>query len=106
MSRTTAWGRTAQLPNLQFVTFGVRIEPRGTRRTAALNTIDLRVEKTFATARRGRIGVFGDVFNLGNQGIPDPAMRRPVVEFSGPSFGQPMFWLSPRTLRAGVRVSF
>jgi hypothetical protein len=101
----SAWGRTAQFSNLQFVTFGVRIEPRGTRRTAALNTLDLRVEKTFTTGR-GRIGVFGDVFNVGNQGIPDPAMRRPVVEFSGPSFGQPMFWLSPRTLRAGVRVSF
>jgi hypothetical protein len=101
-----AWGRTAQFPTAQFVTFGVRIEPRGTRRTAALNTVDLRVEKSFALPREGRAGVFADVFNLGNQGIPDPSARRPVIEFSGPSFGRPQFWLSPRTLRAGVRLSF
>ena len=101
----SAWGRAVQFPNL-FVTFGVRIEPRGTRRTEALNTLDLRIEKTFPVVRSSRLGVFADVFNLGNQGIPDPSARRPVFEISGPSFGQPQFWLSPRTLRAGLRLSF
>jgi hypothetical protein len=102
-----AWGRTAQfLPSVQFVTFGVRIEPRGTRRTPALSTVDFRIEKTFNRTRPGKIGVFADVFNLNNQGIPDPTARRPVVELSGSSFGLPQFWLSPRTLRAGVRMSF
>jgi len=56
--------------------------------------------------RSSRLGVFADVFNLGNQGIPDPSARRPIFEISGPSFGQPQFWLSPRTLRAGLRLSF
>ena len=101
----SAWGRAVQFPNL-FVTFGVRIEPRGTRRTEALNTLDLRIEKTFPVVHGSRLGVFADVFNLGNQGIPDPSARRPVFEISGPSFGQPQFWLSPRTLRAGLRLSF
>lgn len=102
----SAWGRTAQLPGLQFVTFGVRMEARGTRRTRALNTLDLRIEKTVRVAPGTQLGVFADVFNVGNQGVPDPSARRPVTELSGPSFGQPMFWLAPRILRAGVRVSF
>lgn len=102
----SAWGRTVRFPNIQFVTFGVRIEPRGTRRTGALNTVDLRLEKTLPIGGARQIGVFADAFNVNNQGIPDPSMRRPVIEFSGPSFGQPQFWLAPRTLRIGARVSF
>jgi hypothetical protein len=100
-----AWGRTVAVPG-QFVTFGVRVEPRGTRRTPALNTLDLRVEKTFTFGQDGRIGVFADMMNLTNQGIPDPSFRRPVVTFSGPSFGQPQFWLPPRIVYAAVRASF
>jgi hypothetical protein len=101
-----AWGRTVRFPDIEAGAFGVRIEPRGTRRTKALNTLDLRVEKTVRVANGSRLGLFADVFNVGNQGIPDPSARRPVVDFSGPSFGQPVFWLSPRIVRAGVRVSF
>jgi hypothetical protein len=100
-----AWGRTVGIPGI-FVTFGVRVEPRGTRRTPALNTLDLRVEKTFTFGDQGRVGLFADVLNLANQGIPDPSFRRPVVTFSGPAFGLPQFWLPPRTVRAAVRVSF
>jgi hypothetical protein len=100
-----AWGRTVQFPD-QFVTCGVRVEPRGTRRTPALNTLDLRVEKTFTLGGNGRIGVFVDVMNLTNQGIPDPSFRRPVITFSGPFFAQPQFWLPPRTVYAAVRASF
>jgi hypothetical protein len=102
----SAWGRATQLSGLQFVTFGVRVEPRGTRRTPALNTLDLRLEKTFSIPRTGSAGVFADDFNVGNQGIPDPSARRPVFEISGPLFGQPQFWLPPRTLRVGVRLAF
>lgn len=100
-----AWGRTVLVPG-QFVTFGVRVEPRGTRRTPALSTIDLRFEKTFTFGGEGRVGIFADVLNLANQGIPDPSARRPVITFSGPAFGQPQFWLTPRTVHAAVRVSF
>jgi hypothetical protein len=101
----SAWGRAVQFRN-PFVTFGVRIEPRGTRRTAALNTLDLRIEKTFPVVHGSRLASLPMSSTLGNQGIPDPSARRPIVELSGPSFGQPQFWLSPRTLRAGLRLSF
>jgi len=100
-----AWGRTAFLPNIQ-ATFGVRIEPRGTRRTDPLNSLDLRVEKTFAIASARRLGVFADVFNVGNQGAPDPSKIFAVEFRSGPAFNQPLYWLQPRTLRAGVRLTF
>jgi hypothetical protein len=101
----TAWSRTARFPDIQFVTFGIRMEPRGTRRTAALNTLDLRVEKTFDVVQR-RLGVFVDALNVNNQGIPDPYARRPVNEFSGPTFGMPMYWMAPRIVRVGGRLVF
>ena len=68
----SAWGRTAQFPSVQFVTFGVRIEPRGTRRATALNTMDLRVEKTFAIARSGRIGALATCSTLVIRAFPIP----------------------------------
>ena len=98
------WGRTVQFREIQFVTFGVRVEPRDTNRTPALNSVDLRLEKLFGF-RRGSVGMYADVFNATNQGAPDPAFRRPVINFSGPSFGKPQFWLAPRRLQVGLRVS-
>jgi hypothetical protein len=101
-----AWGRTVTtLPGIQ-ATFGVRIEPRGTRRTDALNQLDLRAEKTFNLAGASRLGLFIDVFNVSNQGAPDPSKIFAVEFRSGPNFGQPLNWLAPRTARAGVRFSF
>jgi len=50
--------------------------------------------------------VFADALNLNNQGIPDPYARRPINEFSGPTFGTPMYWIAPRIVRAGARVTF
>lgn len=100
-----AWGRTAFLPGIQ-ATYAVRMEPRGTRRTEALNNLDLRVEKTFDITLARRLGVFADVFNVGNQGAPDPSKIFAVEFRSGPNFGQPLNWLPPRTLRAGVRLMF
>lgn len=77
------------------------VEPIGTRELPAVNSADLRIEKTFTGGRARSIGVYGDVFNVNNQGI---AQR---VNFqSGPNFGLPVSWSSPRTLRAGLRVMF
>lgn len=104
-----AWGRATQVPeltrNFQNVTFGIRVEPRGARRTAALSNLDLRVEKVVSFGSH-RAGVYADVFNVTNQGIPDPAYRRAVMHLSGPSFGQPQFWRTPRQLQVGFRVNF
>ena len=85
----------------------IRVEPRGTRRTGALKQIDLRVEKTLTLGSPARqAGIYADVFNLGNQGLPVTRLVRPVFEESGPNFGTPRTWMEARTLQVGFRLSF
>ena len=79
----------------------VRVEPIGSREFPATNTADVRVEKTFRAAGVSTVGVFVNVFNITNQGIPFN-----VNPGSGPNFGLPIAWVDPRRVRAGVRVSF
>jgi hypothetical protein len=100
-----AWTRTA-FPQGIPVTFGIRMEPRGSRRTDALNQLDARVEKTVDVGKGRRVGILADVFNVTNQGIPDPSKRSAVEFRSGATFGQPLNWVAPRTLRAGLRLMF
>ena len=103
-----AWGRTAVItatsatPRLAQGNETVRIETRGTRRTDAVNSIDLRVEKTFPIGR-GRTTIFADVFNANNQGTVALAQ---VTETSGANFGAPLAWVNPRTLQLGFKLSF
>ena len=100
-----AWARSALLPGI-LATFQVRMEPRGSRRTDALSQLDVRLEKTVPLRGVGRLGMFADIFNINNQGVPDPS-RVFAVEFrSGSTFGQPLFWTAPRTVRAGIRLTF
>ncbi len=101
-----AWGRTASIRNLAQGSETVRIEPIGTRRTLAVNFVDLRVEKTFPFASSRSAGVFLDLFNLNNQGVNDIGSRTSVIESSGTSFGNPNVWVSPRLARLGFRVTF
>jgi hypothetical protein len=101
-----AWGRTVQVAGLIGPRL-IRVEPVGTRRAPAINMASLRVEKALPLATRGgTIGIFLDVFNVGNQGVPDSNLTNAVNERSGPFFGQPGAWLSPRTLRVGMRARF
>jgi hypothetical protein len=100
-----AWARSAFLPGIQ-ATYLVRMEPRGSRRTPALNQLDFRSEKTFGVGSGRQVGIFADVFNLTNQGIPDPGQLFAVEFRSGATFGQPLSWIAPRTLRAGLRLTF
>jgi hypothetical protein len=101
-----AWGRTVRPtglvgPNL------IRTEPIGTRRAPAVNTTAVRIEKTIPLRlRASTIGMFADVFNVGNQGVPDSHVGNAVNELSGTRFGEPNVWLDPRTLRVGLRASF
>jgi hypothetical protein len=102
-----AWGRRAWITGLSQGSENVLIEPWGTRRLAAINRVDLRFEKTFDIRRAaGRLGLFFDVFNLTNQGVPDSDATMAVNEFSGPTFGQPVAWTDPRQVRIGLRFSF
>ena len=95
-----AWGRTAN----GLAGRAVRIEPRGARRLDAGKELNLRIEKTFPLGSSGRtLGVYADVFNITNQGVP---LALTVVEVSGATFGQPQQWASPRTLQVAGRVKF
>jgi hypothetical protein len=103
-----AWGRRAGIRGLDQGTETVRIEPRGTRRVDALNNFDLRVEKTFVLGgqQSRTAGLFVDVFNVNNQGIPDSESSRPYTDTSGSNFGDPRVWIDPRLVRLGVRFTF
>jgi opacity protein-like surface antigen len=94
------WGRRATITGLRQGNQAVRIEPRGTRRLDATNTINMHVEKTIRVGRTAT-GVYADIFNLANDGAATG-----VTDTSGGSFGVPSGWSVPRTLRMGVRISF
>jgi hypothetical protein len=53
-----------------------------------------------------KLGVFLDVFNVGNIGTVDSTWRNPVTLLSGPNFGVPQAWVEPRTMRLGARVTW
>ena len=92
------WERTFLTPDF----FSVRAEPRGTRRLPSVASLGLRAEKTFGgLGFEGTLGLFVDVFNVTNEGT---ALF--VINASGPSFGEPLTWTDPRTVRAGLRYTF
>ena len=96
------WARSASGFGPQTLGAKIYMEPWGTRELPAVNTLDLRLEKTWRPSQKlGTLGVFTDVFNVSNQGV---ALRN--ADLSGPNFGVPLEWLEPRTLRAGVRLMF
>lgn len=78
----------------------VKAEPFN-RRAPTTDTLDLRFDKPFRIAAGTDMDVLVDVFNVWNQGIG--------INFnpnSGPFFGQPVSWSSPRSFRASLRVLF
>jgi len=101
------WGRTALITGLRQGNETIRVEPRGTRRTQALKQVDLRIEKTFplGDARR-TAGVYVDILNMNNLGMPIVRFRNPLFEQSGRNFGLPRSWIDPRTVQAGIRFTF
>jgi hypothetical protein len=102
-----AWGRTAFVQGFTQGRQRIRIEPQGTRRLPAVHKLDVRLEKTTSLpARRGTLGLFIDVFNVWNQGVPDSDNVAAVNDFSGPQFGEPQTWVDPRMLRIGLRLAF
>lgn len=94
------WARTAFFgPLTKFG--GIRVEPIGTHELPATNSADLRVEKTFRIRRGGNLSVYADVFNISNQGVATS-----VNTGSGPNFALPTSWAAPRTLRAGIKMTY
>ena len=102
-----AWGRNVFITGLRQGVARVRVEPVGTRRVPAINQFDFRAEKTMPLrAAGGSLGIFVDVFNVFNQGVPDSNVSNAIADFSGARFGVPNAWVDPRLLRVGVRVTF
>ena len=102
-----AWGRRANIQGLWQGSETIRIEPRGTRRLPFVHDLDLRIERTIRlVAGSTNLGLFADLFNATNQGVPDSASPLAVVDVSGASFGQPGAWRNARSVRLGARVLF
>ena len=76
------------------------VDTQTSRYYDAQQTLDARVEKTFA-ANGSTIGVYVDALNLTNQGVATA-----VTTLSGSGFGQPFLWSDPRVVRAGRRWRF
>jgi hypothetical protein len=100
-----AWSRTAVVTGFAQGTQRIRIDPQGTERLPAINRLDIRVEKTLSI-HSSTLGLFADVFNVWNQGVPNSDVTEAVMSNSGPRFGQPNAWVDPRMLRLGIRASF
>jgi hypothetical protein len=100
-----AWGRVAFVTGFTQGQQRIRIEPQGTRRAPAINKLDLRLEKTFRLGAT-TLGVFGDIFNVWNQGVPNSDIGDAINPNSGAAFGLPNVWIDPRMLRIGVRTTF
>jgi hypothetical protein len=101
-----AWGREAYFRGARQGLVRVKVEPRGTRREAPVNLLDLRAEKLVPLGGTRKLGVFLDVFNVANIGTVDSTWRNPVTLLSGPNFGVPQAWVEPRTMRLGARVTW
>jgi len=101
------YGRTLTITGLAQGNETIRVEPRGTRRTEALNELDLRVVKTIPFGRRSQsLSVFLEGFNMLNQGTSITRFANPVFEASGSNFGLPRSWIDPRTAQIGLKVAF
>ena len=82
----------------------MRIEPRGTRRLEGASILDLRLEKTFPLRGSSRsLGIYIDVLNLANSGVP---LGMTIDERSGETYGEPISWATPRTVRIAGRLRF
>lgn len=94
------WARSATGFGAATEVNAIFMEPRATRQMADVNALDVRLQKD-VKFHATTSGLFLDVFNVWNQGV---ALRTNNV--SGANLGVPSVWSEPRTIRAGVRVTF
>jgi hypothetical protein len=93
------WERVFLSSQRPFVT--VRAEPLGSRRAPSVGTLDVRVDKRLPIGAGRRAAVYLDVFNVANTGKALSLQTQ-----SGPFFGEPAAWTTPRTVRVGARITF
>jgi hypothetical protein len=90
----------------------INITPRGAYQLPNLSQLDLRLEKNFNVGLGNRIGIYGDIQNVFNQGIVIGTITRPtsVTLSDGTSvalpFDTPGSLQAPRQVRLGARWSF
>jgi hypothetical protein len=85
----------------QLATVGLRMEPFGAQRGAAINVVNLRASKSFLFGGGHRIEFDADLFNLLNSSAPI------TLNFqSGPTFGYATSVVPPRIARLGLKYSF
>jgi hypothetical protein len=94
------FARVVIAPDLAQGRTAVRSYPNGGTAFTYTGTLDIRVQKVFAT-RRSEVAALVDVYNLPNLG-------KEVSEYvvSGPMFRTPTALQPPRTALVGVRVTF
>ncbi len=96
------WGRILVVTSGLNQGFDIVRTERLVRNSPARNTADVRIEKTLRLGSGpARVGLFADIFNVTNAGVP-----RGYVQQSGSRFGLPVGWIEPRTLSAGTRLIF
>jgi hypothetical protein len=95
------WERLVTVRGLTQGIVSVRAEPRGSRRSGTMSTIDVRLDVPVLPLRQARTTVYLDVYNVLNSGYAVG-----VQPFGGPAFGTPSGWSAPRTATVGVRTTF
>jgi TonB dependent receptor/Carboxypeptidase regulatory-like domain len=93
--------------------YEILLEPRGSRRWQATNSLNFRISKIFGigsvSGQPAQVEVIADVFNLFNDDAPDSIYSQTfdVYPISGkPAFGKAQTLIPPRTLRLGARFTF
>jgi hypothetical protein len=95
------WAASALIPLAQN-TQRVLLEPRGTRRLSSQTLLDLRVSRTLAIGRLGRVELMLDVLNALN----DAAEEGVATDvFSAANFGQATAFIDPRRAMVSARVN-
>ena len=96
------FGRTFVTRELNYApTVRILAEPLGSRRMDNVTLVDLRVEKGFRLANRGRLAAFVDTFNLLNA---NPEQN--ISWSSGPSLLRPLNIVPPRVARVGAKLEW
>src|SRR5206468_9247282 len=96
------WAATAQVKLPQNSEQRILLEPRGSRRLSAQTLLDLRVSRTIAVGRAGRIELLVDVLNALNDTAEEGLATDNL--FSA-NFGQPTVFMDPRRAMLGVRLN-
>jgi hypothetical protein len=96
------WAATAQVKLPQNTEQRILLEPRGSRRLSAQSMLDLRVSRTIASGRVGRIELLVDLLNALNDTAEEGIATDNL--FSS-SFGQPTIFVDPRRAMVSVRVN-